>query len=132
MESKTVARPKALYWIGWIVSALPAAFLLFGAVMNLVKPAFAAESLAKYGYSENVVMPLGVVLLISTVLYLIPRTAVVGAILLTGYLGGAVATHVIGHDDVPKILFPVLFGVVLWLGLRMREERVQSVLPWRN
>ena len=132
METKAVSRPKALYWIGWIVSVLPALFLLFGAVMNLVKPSFAAESLAKYGYSENVVMPLGVVLLISTVLYLIPRTAVVGAILLTGYLGGAVATHVIGHDDLTKILFPVIFGIVIWLGLRMRDERVQSVLPWRN
>lgn len=132
MESKAVARPKALFWIGWIVSALPALFLLFGAIMNLVKPDFAAEGLTKYGYSESVAVPLGAVLLISTLIYLYPRTAVLGAILLTGYLGGAVATHVRAGEGPSKVLFPVLFGIVLWLGLRMREERLQSVLPWRN
>src|SRR6266508_5894810 len=77
-----------------ILSALPALFLLVDAIMKLVKPAPVVTATVALGYPESVILPLGIVLLICTVLYLIPRTAVLGAILLTGYLGGAVATHV--------------------------------------
>jgi DoxX-like protein len=132
MESKPSASPNALFWIGWIVSALPALFLLFGGIMSLVKPPAAGEGLAKYGYAESVAVPLGAVLLISTLLYLFPRTAVLGGILLTGYLGGAVATHVRAGEGAFFILFPVVFGVVIWLGLVLREPRLRSLVPWRN
>ncbi len=132
MESKDVERPKALFWIGWIVSLLPALFLIFGAVMNLAMPSAAAEGLAKYGYSESVAMPLGAVLLLSTLLYLFPRTAVLGAILLTGYLGGAVATHVRAGEGAFYVLFPVVFGAVIWLGLVLRDPRLRSLVPWRS
>jgi hypothetical protein len=130
MESKSA--PKALFWIGWIVSVLPALFLIFGGVMSLVNPPAAGEGLAKYGYAENVGVPLGAVLLISTLLYLFPRTAVLGAILLTGYLGGAVATHVRAGEGAFFILFPVAFGAVIWLGLVLREPRLRSLVPWRS
>jgi len=70
-------------------------------------------------------------LLICTVLYLLPATTVLGAILLTGYLGGAVATHVRHQDPAWQIVFPAIFGGLLWLGLVLREPRLRSLLPWR-
>ena len=87
-----------ILWAGRIMSGLPALFLLFGGVMNLVRPAFVVKGTVRMGYSEQVIRPLGIVLLVCTALYLFPRTAVLGAILLTGYLGGAVATHVRNGD----------------------------------
>ena len=81
-------------WAGRIMSALPALFLLVDGAMKLMKPAVVMETTVQLGYAESVILPLGVVLMLCTILYLIPRTAVLGAIFLTGYLGGAVATHV--------------------------------------
>lgn len=122
---------KARFWIGWIVSVLPALFLLMDAVMKLVKPSFVVEATVdEMGYSEGVILPLGVVLLASTVLYLVPRTAAVGAILLTGYLGGAVDAHVHHGDAMWTVLFPVVFGILLWSGLVLRDARLRAVLPW--
>lgn len=119
-------------WTGRIISALPILFLLMDGVMKLVKPRIVVETTVQMGYPESVILPLGIVLLISTVLYLIPRTAILGAILLTGYLGGAVATHVrIGAGWFP-VLFPVIIGVLLWLGLYLREERLRALVPLRT
>lgn len=84
---------KAL-WTGRIMSALPALFLLVDGIMKLMKPEIVVKTTVQLGYPESVIVPLGIVLLVCTVLYLIPRASVLGAILLTGYLGGAVATHV--------------------------------------
>src|SRR5262249_14869419 len=119
-------------WTGGILSVLPALFLLFDAAMKLVKPAFVVEATVGLGYAETVIVPLGVVLLVCTVLYLIPQTAVLGAILLTGYLGGAVATHVHHQDSLFEIVFPVIFGALLWSGLVLRDSRLRSLLPWRS
>jgi DoxX-like family len=119
-------------WTGRIMSALPALFLLFDAAMKLVKPTFVVEATTKLGYSENVIVPLGVVLLVCTVLYLLPQTSLLGAILLTGYLGGAVASH-LRHGDGPfEILFPAVFGALLWGGLVLRDTRLRSLVPWRS
>ena len=113
------------------MSILPALFLLLDAAMKLVKPAFVVEATLALGYAEGVIVPLGVVLLVCTVLYLVPPTAVLGAILLTGYLGGAVASHV-RHGDGPfEILFPAVFGSVLWGGLWLRDKRLRSLVPWQ-
>ena len=101
---------KALLWTGWIMSALPALFLLVDGAMKLVKPDVVVKATVDLGYAESVIVPLGVVLLACTILYLIPPTAVLGAILLTGYLGGAVATHVRAGQGAFEILFPVIFG----------------------
>src|SRR5205807_10288958 len=111
--------------------ALPALFLLFDGAMKLVKPPFVVEATVRLGYAESVIVPLGVVLLVCTVLYLVPPTAVLGAILLTGYLGGAVATHVHAGDGPFEILFPVVFGALLWGGLVLRDARLRSVVLWR-
>jgi DoxX-like protein len=119
---------KAMFWGGWILSGLPALFLLFGGVMNLVKPDVAAKGTVELGYPESVIGGLGVVLLASTVLYLIRQTSVVGAILLTGYLGGAVASHLRVGQSWFTILFPAVFGALLWGGLCLRDRRVRSAV----
>jgi hypothetical protein len=123
---------KYMLLTGRVLSALSALFLLFDGAMKLVKPAFVVEATVALGYSENVIVPLGVVLLICTVLYLIPQTAVLGATLLTGYLGGAVATHVRHEDSLLEIVFPVIFGALLWGGLVLRDPRLRSLVPWRS
>jgi DoxX-like family len=119
-------------WIGRVLSALSALFLLFDGAMKLLKPSFVVEATVKLGYSESVIVPLGVVLLACTVIYLIPQTAVLGAILLTGYLGGAVASHLRHEDSLFEILFPVIFGVLLWGGLFLRDRRLHRLVPWRS
>ena len=126
---ETTKRP----WAGIIVSALPALFLLMDAAGKFAKPAAVVDGTVGLGYQESVILPLGIVLLVCTILYIIPKTSVLGAILLTGYLGGAVATHVrIANPLFTHQLFPVYLGVLIWLGLWLRDTRVRSLLPLRN
>jgi DoxX-like protein len=122
---------KTALWVGRVVSVLAALFLLFDGVMKLGKPAFVVEATLRLGYPEDVILGLGIVLAASTVLYLIPQTSVLGAILLTGYLGGAVASHVRVGDPIFPILFPIIFGVLIWGGLYLRDERLRSLVPLR-
>lgn len=124
------ATSKAMLWTGRVLSFLPALFLLVDAVMKFVKPEPVVKGTVELGFSESVIVPLGVVLLISVLLYLYPRTSVLGGILLTGYLGGAVATHVHAGHGAFEILFPVFFGALLWLGLVLRDVRLRRLLPW--
>ena len=119
-------------WVGRIISTLPVLFLLIDGIMKLVKPPIVVEATVKLGYSESVIAGLGIVLLACTIIYLIPRTAVLGAILLTGYLGGAIATHIRVGDPLFTIIFPVVLGAMLWGGLYLRDERIGSYLLRRN
>lgn len=134
MEAVTQTAPVSnkRLWAGRIISALPALFLLVDGVMKLVKPAPVVEATVRLGYSENVIIPLGIVLLVCTVLYLIPVTSVLGAILLTGYLGGAVATHVRAGEGLFSIVFPIIFGALIWLGLYLRDDRLRALIPLRR
>jgi hypothetical protein len=131
MELTTPIAPvsSASLWTGRVLSFLPALFLLFDAVMKLVKPEPVVKATVEMGYPETVLFGLGIVLLVCTILYLIPRTSVLGAILLTGYLGGAVASHVRLGQGAFEISFPVLFGILLWAGLVLRNPRLRAVLP---
>jgi hypothetical protein len=123
---------KGALWTGRVLSGLAALFMFFDGAMKLVKPGFVVQATVQLGYSESVIVPLGLVLLACSVLYAIPQTAVLGAILLTGYLGGAVASHV-RHDDGPfAIVFPVIFGVLLWGGIYLRDLRLRALVPWRS
>ena len=131
-SSIQVTVTKKRLWAGRILSFLPALFLLFDGIMKLVKPAVVVEATVRLGYPERVILPLGVVLVTCTLIYLIPRTAVLGAILLTGYLGGAVATHVRAAQGWFEILFPVVFGILLWGGLALRDDRVRALILRRN
>ena len=116
-------------WLGRFMSWLPALFLLVDGVMKLFKPAVVVEATVKLGCPENTILPIGIVLTVCTVLYLISRTAVLGAILLTGYLGGAVATHVRVGEGLFPVSFPIIFGVLLWGGLYLRNNRLRSLIP---
>lgn len=118
-----------MLWAGRVLSGLPILFLLADAVAKLFKPAPVVEATVKLGYPEGVIAGLGILLLTSTVLYAIPRTAVLGAILLTGYLGGACATHVRVGAELFPVLFPVFFGGLIWGGLFLRDEGVRALIP---
>jgi hypothetical protein len=134
METITQSPPasKAMIWTGRIISTLVVLFLLMDGVMKLFKPQFVVDGTVKLGYSENVIIPLGVVLIVCTILYAIPRTAVLGAILLTGYLGGACATHVRGGPGPYNFVIPIIFGVLVWLGLVLRDGHLRMRLPVRR
>lgn len=132
-EQEIAIVPQRRPWAGYILSGLPTLFLLFDAVLKLIKPADVITATVELGYKENVIVPLGIVLLISTILYVIPRTTVLGAILLTGYLGGAVATHVrLGNPWTTHILFPVYLGIMIWLGLYLRYRPIRNIIPLRK
>jgi len=131
-STQTVRISKTRLGTGRIISALPALFLLVDGAMKLVKPEVVVKTTVELGYAEAVILPLGIVLVACTILYLIPRTAVLGAILLTGYLGGAVATQVRAGQGLFAILFPVLLGVLLWGGLVLRDERLRALIPLRD
>ncbi len=129
MNSTASAIAPKMIWAGRIVSALPVLLLLFSAGMKLAKPPMVLEGLAKFGYPESTILPLGIVEITCTVLYLIPRTSVLGAVLLTGYLGGATATHVRVGDP---FIIPILLGVFVWLGLWLRDANIRRMLPLRG
>ena len=121
-----------MLWAGRILSGLPALFLLVDSVGKFVKPAPVVEGTVRLGYPESVIFPLGIVLLACTVVYLVPRTSILGAILLTGYLGGAVATHLRVGDGLFPMFFPVILGVLVWGGLFLRDTRLRALLPWQS
>ncbi len=124
---------KKRLWAGRILSGIPVLFLLADGVMKLIKPAFVVEATVRLGYRESVILCLGIVLLTCVALYVIPRTSVLGAILLTGYLGGAVATHVrVGDPLFSHALFPTYLGLMLWGGLYLRDDRLRALIPLRR
>jgi len=131
MASEAPVAPvsKKLLWAGWVIGVLPALLLLFSAVMKFTKPPELVEGFTHLGWPADLALALGIVELTCTVLYLIPRTAVLGAILLTGYLGGAIATHArIGE----QFIGPVVLGVLVWLGLFLRDRRLRELIPLRS
>ena len=115
-------------WIGRILTGIVSAFLLFDGAMKLLKPSFVVKATIELGYPESTIIGIGVVLVLSTLLYLIPRTAIFGAVLLSGYLGGAVASQVRVSAPLFNILFPVVFGCLVWIGLYLRDGRLRAIL----
>jgi len=123
---------KKAVWTGRVLSGLAVLFLLFDAGVKVLRHPMAVQGTAELGYPQSVVVGLGIVQLVCLAVYLVPQTAVLGAVLWTGYLGGAVATHVrIGHPLFSHVLFPVYVAVLLWVGLWLRDERLRTVLPVR-
>jgi len=105
-------------------------FLLFDASMKLIKAAPVLDAMPKLGWPASLAVPLGAILLCCTLLYVIPQTSVLGAILMTGYLGGAVATHTrVGDPLFSHILFPTYLGILAWGGLYTRDARVRALIP---
>jgi hypothetical protein len=131
-ENESAPTGRGMFWTGVVLSTLPSLMLLMGAGMSLSHSADAVKGfVTQYGYPESAMTPVGLACLFSTLLYIFPRTAVLGAILLTGYLGGAVATHVHANEGA-MFLAPVMFGVVIWGGLFFRDARIRALLPLRK
>lgn len=128
-----VPNSKGKLWAGRIMSGLVVLFLGFDAAMKLLKARQVIESMPTLGWPANAAVPLGVILLGSTILYVIPKTSVLGAILLTGYLGGAVATQWrVGNPLLGYILFPTYLGFLMWGGLFARDVRIRALIPFRR
>ena len=119
-----------MLWTGYVVSAIPVLMLISSGVMKFLKPPSFVEEFERLGYGENLALIIGILEIGCTIIYLIPRTAVLGAILLTGYLGGATATHVRIGDL--SFFAPVIVGVLVWLGLYLRDSRVRALAPFRQ
>ena len=132
MQSAQQTAPvsKTRLWAGRIISALPVLLMVFGGVFGVLKPAVAVPGFIQYGYPEKVFLPICILEIACAVVYAIPRTSVLGAILLTGYLGGATATHVRIGD--PLFFVPAILGVLVWGGLFLRDDRVRALIPVRG
>ena len=121
---------RAKLWTGRVITLLTVAFLLFDAMVKVLNLPVAVEGTVRLGYPARLVMYIGIVELICLGAYLYPRTAVLGAVLLTGYLGGATATQVRLED--PWFIFPVAVGFLVWAGLFLRNGRIRPLLPWQS
>ena len=118
---------------GYVLTGLVAAFLTFDTVMKLLQLAPAVQGTTELGYPAGTVVVIGAIELVCLVLYLIPPTSVLGALLLTGYLGGAIATHVrVGSPLPTHTLFPIYVALLVWGGLYLRESRLRTLLPFRT
>lgn len=135
MQSPIHAAPasKKSLWAGRLSSALAILFLLFDSAGKLLKPAPVVEGTVQLGYPESAILGIGIVELVCLSLYVIPRTSIFGAVLLTGFLGGAVATHVrLGNPLFSHILFPVYIGALVWGGLFLLDGRLRALVPLRS
>jgi DoxX-like protein len=126
-------RSKTLTRIGWVLSIATVLFMLFDSSGKLFLESHVVEATTKIGYPVAAIQPIGIIALICTILYAVPRTAILGAVLLTGFFGGAVASKVRIEDPLfGSILFGVYFGLLAWGGLYLRDERLRTLLPWRR
>ena len=129
LDTRTAPTSKRILWAGRMISALPVLLLRFCAVMKLVKPPEVVEGFTRLGYGESLALGIGILELVCTVVYVIPHTSILGAILWTGYLGGATATHVrIGEP----FSAPIILGILVWGGLFLRDEQLRELIPLRR
>ena len=132
-QVNTLARPgKAHLVTGRILSGLASLMFLMDGIMKLFKPAPVIQATLQLGYQESQIVGIGVLLLVCTILYIVPRTAVLGAILLTGYLGGAVASQVRVLSPAFSISFPLIVATITWAGIYLRETKLQQLVPFRS
>jgi hypothetical protein len=120
--------PKMQVWVGRVMSALGSLFLLVDGIMKLLKPDVVVKATLQLGYAESAILGIGATLLVCTVLYVLPRTSIVGTVLLTAYLGGAVASNVRAGMPVFNVIFPVIIAGLVWGGLWFRDLRVRNLL----
>ena len=128
----SVSASKGSVWAGRIISAVVVLFVIFDAVSKLMKVRPVIEATARIGFPESTIVPIGATLLCCTIVYVIPSTSVLGAILLTGYLGGATAANVRTGGPVFNTIFPIIFGVLVWLGLFLRDSRLRALIPFSH
>lgn len=131
MQSATQIAPasKRMLWTGRVLSALPVLLFVITGMFGLLNPVAALQGFAHYGYPDSAMLPITIVEIACVIVFVIPRTSVLGAILLTGYLGGATATHVrVGEP----FFLPIVAGVVVWAGLFLRDGRLRALIPLRS
>ncbi len=128
----TPAVGRGAVWTGRVLSGLTVLFMLFDAAGKFAMPAPVTQAFARLGFPTNLGPTLGVLLAVSTIAYAIPRTAVLGAVLLTGYLGGAVAIHLRAGSTLFETIFPVLFGILAWAGIYLRDIGLRRMMPLRR
>jgi hypothetical protein len=126
MAHQPAVTSKNALWAGYIMSGLPVLVLVASAAAKLMRPPAVVQGFAQVGFPESLIVKLGILELICTVVYVVPRTSVLGAILLTGYLGGAVAANARAGQEV---LVPVIVGVLVWGGLFLRDQRLRELIP---
>jgi hypothetical protein len=132
-QAQAVWRSKIMRWIGWIISSIVLLFLLFDGISKLMLIAPVVEATTQIGYPEDLIRPIGIIGLACAVLYAVPRTAVLGAVLLTGFLGGAVASHLRLEDPLfSHVLFGGYVGILVWGGLYLRDDRLRALFPLRR
>ena len=120
-------------WSGRIISGLVTAFMIFDGTIHITKPAPVVQGFAQLGFPIRLAVPLGIVSLTCALLYAIPQTSILGAILLTGYLGGAVAVQVPTQNPFfGEVIFPVYIGIFVWGGIYLRDERMRKLIPFRS
>ncbi|MCR8556711.1 DoxX family protein [Mucilaginibacter sp. BJC16-A38] len=129
METGNSTPSKASLCIGWIISGLCILFFLFDSITKIIKEEHSVKGSVQLGWPEHAIQGIGIALLISTILYLIPRTSILGAILLTGYLGGAIAIMIRAEQ---QLYFASVFGLLVWLGLYLRIPELHKILPIRK
>jgi hypothetical protein len=127
---ETQGTSKGLVWTGRILSGLLVALLLLSASYGFMKPEESRKGFIAMGYPDSVATPVTIAMIVSVLLYAIPQTSVLGAILLTGYLGGAVATHVRLTQSI--FVIPIVVAIVAWLGIYLRDARLRAILPLRT
>lgn len=130
--AQVVPVSKGMLWTGRIISGLVVLFMIFDGVTKVMKVPQVVQASAKLGYSGSAIVGIGATLLVCTALYVIPRTTIFGAILLTGYLGGAVDANVHSGTPLFNLTFPIIFGVLAWLGIYLREQRLRALVPVRS
>lgn len=130
IELQTNAKDRVMVWVGRVLSVLIVPPMVMGAIMSFRLPPEIVKNFEAMGWPTSVAATIGVLNLASLAIFLVPQTAVLGVILLTGYFGGAVATHLrVGENA--KCVVPVVFGIIVWLAIYLREPRLRAILPWR-
>jgi DoxX-like family len=132
MQSNDQSADAKRLWTGRAMTGLSALFMIIDGAMKLFKPSFVVEATTQLGFPESVIVGLGIVLLLSTALYLAPPTEVLGAVLLTGYLGGAIAAKVRLGAPTFDLAFALALGALVWGGLYLRDPRLADLFPWRR
>jgi hypothetical protein len=124
---------KSKLWTSYALSGIAVLFMIFDTGIKIMRESHAVEGTVQLGYPDSAVVTLGIIEAVCLILYLIPRTSIFGMILMTGYLGGAVATHVrLGNPLFSHILFSVYIAILLWGGLYLREQRLRELIPFRK
>lgn len=132
LNAQMANESKGMLWTGRILSGLMALLFVFDGVGHLMKPTPVVEAFARLGYPLSASVGIGLLALVCTAIYVTPRTSIFGAILMTGYLGGAVSTHVRAGSTLFETIFPVILGTLMWAGIYVRDAQLRKLLPLRR